>query len=447
MESLSELARKLAAGTVTATSLLESCLDNAAGGEGDRVYIETLASTARERAAEMDRLRGAGAAPSRWSGIPISVKDLFDVAGQVTRAGSTCLAGAPPAARTAPAIERLAAAGFVFVGRTNMTEFAYSGVGINPHYGTPANPWDRDACRIPGGSSSGAAVSVTDGMAAAGIGTDTGGSCRIPAALTGITGYKPTASRIPREGVYPLSHSLDSVGSVAPTVGCCAVLDDIMAGGEGWLPEPGEVTGCRLAVLEHYVTDGMDETVAAGYQRALIRLEQAGAKLIGFHMPQIEQLPELNAGGGIAAAEAYAHHADQLAEHGAEYDPRVAGRIQAGAVIGESTLAGIRRARNGLIDAFARQMAGFDALLAPTVPVVAPPLDAFETDEEYIRLNLLLLRNPSLINFLDGCGISIPVHEPGEAPVGLMLAAPAGADRSLLGVAGTLEQVLRIRDA
>jgi aspartyl-tRNA(Asn)/glutamyl-tRNA(Gln) amidotransferase subunit A len=316
-----------------------------------------------------------------------------------------------------------------------MTEFAYSGVGINPHYGTPRNPFDRATGRIPGGSSSGAAISVTDGMAFAGIGTDTGGSCRIPAALTGLVGFKPTASAVPRDGVYPLSESLDSVGSIASSVACAATLHDVMRGGGGQVPQARSPATLRLAVLEHYVIESLDETVATGYGQALERLAAAGAELTPVRLPAIETLPELNAGGGIAAAEAYAFHRRQLAIHESEYDPRVASRIKAGADVTREELGRIRMARAGMIEAFARLMDPYDALLAPSVPVIAPPMTAFETDAEYVRLNLLLLRNPSLFNFLDGCAISIPVHEPGSAPVGLMLAAPGGRDRALLAVA------------
>jgi aspartyl-tRNA(Asn)/glutamyl-tRNA(Gln) amidotransferase subunit A len=371
------------------------------------------------------------------------VKDLFDVAGETTRAGSRVLAQAPAARRTAPAIQRLLAAGFIPVGRSNMTEFAYSGLGLNPHYGTPRNPFERQVGRIPGGSSSGAAISVTDGMAAAAIGTDTGGSCRIPAALTGLSGFKPTARRIPLEGVYPLSVSLDSVGSLAHSVSCCGILDDIMAGGSGDPPQVPPAAALRLAVLTNYVTDDLEPLVADAYEDALQRLAQAGVELVELSLPDIEVLPALNAGGGIAAAEAWAHHQARLATAPDEYDPRVADRIRAGAAIDAARLAEIRRERVRLIDSFSAAMEDFDALLAPTVPIVAPPLADFESDAEYVRLNLLVLRNPSLFNFLDGCAVSVPVHGDGAAPVGLMVAAPGGQDRRLLGIAEAVEGVVR----
>lgn len=443
MSTLGDLRVALGAGQTSAEGLMQQALDRAEddSGEGARVFMG-LNHQALDQARASDRARAAGAMQSPWAGIPFSVKDLFDVAGEVTRAGSQILSGGPAASSTALAIQRLFDAGLLSVGRTNMTEFAYSGVGLNPHYGTPLNPWDRATGRIPGGSSSGAAVSVTDGMATVAIGTDTGGSCRIPAALTGITGWKPSAARIPRAGVYPLSGSLDSVGVLGPGVACCAVIDDLMAGGTGRVPEQPAVSGLNLAVLDHYVTEGLDHQVAEQYERSLTRLKDAGASLSRIRMPGIEQLPALNSTGGIAAAEAYAFHAEQLARLGDGYDPRVGSRIRAGANVRAAELAEIRVARALMMDEFASAAGAFDAVLAPTVPVVAPAISEFDSDGDYVRLNLLLLRNPSLFNFLDGCAISLPVHEPGTPPVGLMLAAPGGRDTTLIAAALGVEAAL-----
>jgi aspartyl-tRNA(Asn)/glutamyl-tRNA(Gln) amidotransferase subunit A len=450
MRIFDETCKALSSGEISSEELLAEAQKRVADADakqgtgthpsvGGQVFIE-LDEHAQEKARAIDLARAAGDELPAHAGIPISIKDLFDVQGQVTRAGSVVLEEAAPAAKTAPAIQRLLDAGLVPVGRTNMTEFAYSGVGLNPHYGTPLNPWDRQTGRIPGGSSSGAAVSVTDGMAVAGIGTDTGGSCRIPAALTGITGWKPSANRVPREGVYPLSFSLDSVGVLARDVAGCAALDDLMAGGAGRVPAPRQISELRLAVLDHYVVDGMDDEVSRTYESALNSLSAAGATLERLQLPMIERLPELNARGGIAAREAWDFHAELLASSGDGYDPRVAGRIRAGAQVDDEELAAIRAARQEMTAAFANAMARFDAVLAPTVPIVAPPLAAFEQDDEYVRLNLLLLRNPSLFNFLDGCAISLPIQNESEPPVGLMLAAPNGQDLAVLGVAGGIEQ-------
>ncbi len=263
MRTIEQHAQALADGRTTSRALVEQCLARIAdpNGEGARAFIKVHAEQARAMADAMDTLRRAGREPSRYAGIPVSLKDLFDIAGEATPAGSRVLADAPPATAHATVVQRMLAAGFVPVGRTNMTEFAFSGLGINPHYGTPCSPWDRAAQRIPGGSSSGTAVSVSDGMAVAGLGTDTGGSCRIPAAFCGIVGYKPTARRVPITGVLPLAPSLDSVGPLAPSVACCAVIDAVLAGETPTLPVPANLNGLRLAVPTNVVLDGMDAAV------------------------------------------------------------------------------------------------------------------------------------------------------------------------------------------
>src|SRR5690242_17320468 len=258
--TLAELAADLATGRTSSLSLIQDCLDRIEdpSGEGRKTFLHVDKSAVLAQAEAMDLLRSSGAAPSPYAGIPISIKDLFDIAGQVTRAGSTVLANRPPATQDAACVARLRAAGFVLIGRTNMTEFAFSGLGLNPHYGTPLNPWGRAEGRVPGGSSSGAAVSVTDAMAHAGLGTDTGGSCRIPAAFTGLVGYKPTARRVPQAGAIPLSTSLDSIGPIARSVACCAAVDAILAN-EG----PPDLTyrspaHLRFAVPTSFVFDGAD---------------------------------------------------------------------------------------------------------------------------------------------------------------------------------------------
>src|SRR4051812_18260304 len=232
LPTLASLADDLDAGRTSARKLVDTCLAKIADpkGEGQRVFIHVDAEAAIAAAEAMDRLRAANAAPSPYAGIPVSIKDLFDIRGQVTRAGSRALEDSAPAEADAPAVARLRRAGFIVIGRTNMTEFAYSGIGINPHYGTPKGAWQRDVGHVPGGSSSGGAVAVADGMAHGALGTDTGGSCRIPAAWNGIVGFKPTQRRVPLEGAVPLSSSLDSIGPLARTVACCATMDALLAG-------------------------------------------------------------------------------------------------------------------------------------------------------------------------------------------------------------------------
>lgn len=445
--SLAQQASELASGRATSRALVEDALARIADpqGEGERAFVRVYAEAARASAEAADRARSLGIAVTPYAGLPVSIKDLFDVAGETTRAGSRVLADAAPASADATVVSRLRAAGLVIIGRTNMTEFAYSGLGLNPHYGTPRNPFDRRTGRIPGGSSSGAAVSVTDGMAIAALGTDTGGSCRIPAAFCGSVGFKPTASRIPLDGVLPLSSSLDSVGSLAATVGCCAIIDAIMAGVPPRLPRPFQLEGLRLAVPQSLVLEGMDGHVAAAFSGALSMLSRAGARVNDVALKELLELAAINAKGGFAASEAFAWHRPLLQAKGDTYDPRVKVRIEKGAEQSASDYIGLRAARADFIARMEALCAPFDALLLPTVPIVAPAIAELNDERAYARMNLLALRNPSVINFLDGCAISLPCHAPGEAPVGLMIAAPHGSDERLLAIASAIEALLEAK--
>jgi aspartyl-tRNA(Asn)/glutamyl-tRNA(Gln) amidotransferase subunit A len=444
--TLESLAADLAAGRTTARALTEACLARIEdpAGEGSRAFIAVDRAAALAAADGQDALRRAGAAPSRFSGIPVSVKDLFDIAGQVTRAGSTVLADQPPAGRDAPAVARLRGAGFVVIGRTNMTEFAYSGLGLNPHYGTPKSPWQREVGHVPGGSSSGAAVSVADGMAHAGLGTDTGGSCRIPAAFCGITGFKPTATRVPRQGGVPLSTTLDSFGPLARTVACCAAVDAVLA---ALKPDPlpaVPLAGLRLAVPQDIVLDDMEAGVAAAFGRALATLSAAGAQITEIAVPEFAAVAGLNARGGLAAAESFAWHRPHLARNRGGYDPRVAVRIGRGEALSAADYIDLLAIRADLVAGAARRLDGYDAALFPTVPMAPPAIAPLEADDDlYGRVNLLALRNSTMINVIDGCAVSLPMHRPGEAPAGLTLASLAGRDRRLLGVAQSVEAALR----
>jgi aspartyl-tRNA(Asn)/glutamyl-tRNA(Gln) amidotransferase subunit A len=444
-QSLIELRDALAAGRTTSVALTEEALARAqaSDGEGARVFTRLYAERALEAAHASDALRQAGFPRSPIEGLPISIKDLFDVAGDITLAGSVALDDTPPARAHSPVVERLTAAGAVIVGRTNMTEFAFSGLGLNPHYGTPLNPFDRAARRIPGGSSSGGAVSVSDGMAAAAIGTDTGGSIRIPAALCGLTGFKPTARRVPREGVLPLSTSLDSIGPVARSVACCAMLDAVLSGtGENLLGE-ASLAGLRLAVPKTVALDGMDTAVAASFEAALGTLSRAGAQISEIAVPEFAQLGAINAKGGLAAAEAWHWHRELIQRAGDRYDPRVRVRILRGRDMSAADYIDVLAARTAWIRAVEARIAPVDALVMPTVPVVAPRIDELADDAAFGATNLLILRNPTFINFLDGCAVSVPCHRSGEAPVGLMIAGPAGRDRAVLSIGQAVQQALR----
>ncbi len=446
LKTIAEYAAALRDGRTTAVTLVDEALARIASpdGEGQYTFTAVHAEQARVAAVASDLLHGAGLARSPIEGLPISVKDLFDVAGETTLAGSVVLKGAAPAAADAEVVKRLRAAGAIIIGRTNMTEFAYSGLGLNPHYGTPRNPWERAVGRIPGGSSSGAAVSVADGMAVAGIGSDTGGSVRIPSALCGLTGFKPTARRVPLRGVLPLSKNLDSIGPLAPSVACCAVLDAIMAGEAPEIPAPAEVRGLRLLVPTTVALDDMDDAVAGAFRRALSALSAAGAQVREAPLPAFDRLATINTKGGFTAAEAWAWHREMIERAAGSYDPRVVSRILRGKEMLAADLIDLLEARAAWIAEVESAIVGFDALLMPTVPLVAPKIaDLAASDEAYFRANGLMLRNPTLINFLDGCALSIPSHAPGDAPVGLMIAAGAMSDRRILAIGRALEACLR----
>lgn len=438
-----ELAAALEAGRTTSAALVEEALARIGDpeGEGRRCFIAVYAERARQAAAAQDALRKAGYVASPLAGVPVSIKDLFDVAGERTLAGSRALDDSKPAPRDAAIVARLRAAGAVLIGRTNMTEFAFSAVGINPHFGTPGNPFDRS--RIPGGSSSGAGVSVADGFAALAIGSDTGGSVRIPAALCGVVGFKPTQRRITREGAIPLSTTLDSIGPLANSLGCCALADAVLAGEAPLLPPEIPADALRLGVPRTLVLDDLDAPTAAAFERASTLLSRAGARLVDLPLEAFSDYAAINAKGGFSPPEALAWHADLIARRGGDYDPRVRQRIERGSRMTASDYVRLSWQRRDFIARVEASMEAVDALLMPTTPIIAPPIAAFEKDDDYWGLNSRLLRNTAIINFLDGCAVSLPVHPPGTAPVGLMIAGRNGGDRRLLGIALGIEAIIQ----
>jgi aspartyl-tRNA(Asn)/glutamyl-tRNA(Gln) amidotransferase subunit A len=371
------------------------------------------------------------------------VKDNFDEAGFVTTAGSTVLGGSPVATRDATVVARLRAAGAVIIGRTNMTEFAYSGLGINPHYGTPRNTFERAAGRIPGGSSSGAAVSVTDGMAAGAIGTDTGGSVRIPPALNGLVGFKPTARRVPLDGVLPLSLTLDSAGPLAKTVADCALLDQVLSGDAAAPALADDVRNLRLAVPKTVVQDDLSAAVAAAFSAALTRLSAAGANIVELPLYEFARASEVNPRGILSSVEAFWWHRKWMKEAAGKYDPRVLMRIRPGESVSAADYIELLQQRRQFIEQIEAAVAGFDALLMPTTAETAPTIgEASRDDESYLRFNGRMLRNPALVNLFDGCALSVPCQEPGTAPVGLMIAGSRLADPRVLAVGHAIERIV-----
>lgn len=407
--------------------------------KGGTAFLHVDVERAMAAAQLQDQMRREGRRISSLSGLPVSIKDSFDVAGQVTTAGSRIFQNNAPAQDDAEAVARLRDAGAAIVGRTNMSEFAFSGLGLNPHYGTPRNPFDDG--RVAGGSTSGGAVSVAVDMAVAALGTDTGGSLRIPAAFCGIVGFKPTASRVPGGGVVPLSRTLDSIGVMARTVDCCAILDTVLTG-TTHDPIKLPVKGMRFAVTKDVVMERIDERVERVFQRALEKLRVAGAIIDVIPFPELRTLIEKNGQGTIVAAEAWAWHRSLLEKSAEQYDQRVAQRIYRGKSISAADYNGTLELRSDLINASRNRLSEYDAWLMPTVAIDAPDVAVLETSElTFFETNGLVLRNAGIINFIDGCAISLPCQDSGELPVGLSVCGVSGSDIKLLQVSRAIEKI------
>ena len=447
-------------GQTSFAALMEQSITAAQAPACAHVFSRTDFAAARGRAQQADAERLAqpaffsSASRQPLAGLAVSVKDLFDITGQPTPAGSTALADAPAATRDAGAVARLRAAGAAILGRTNMVEFAFSGVGVNPHFGTPA-AWDARsgavvggdtaAPRVPGGSSSGAGVSVATGAAFVGLGSDTGGSIRIPAALNGIVGFKNTARLVPTRGAVPLSTTLDTACAMTRSVRDAVLVHEVLAA-RSVVRSAAPLSSYRLAVARTTFLDGLDATVAAAFERSLRALRAAGAQIEEITLPQTAELTAMQAQAGFSPTESYAWHRPLLARAAAQYDPRVRARIERGADMLAADYVELVQARTDWIARMEQALASFDAVLSPTVPITAPTIASVapgaERDDEFVRVNGLLLRNPSVINMLDGCALSLPCHTPGELPVGLMVWHGALHDDTVLNVALQLEQFL-----
>jgi aspartyl-tRNA(Asn)/glutamyl-tRNA(Gln) amidotransferase subunit A len=411
-------------------------------GEGMRACLTVYRAQALAAAQAADARAHDGISLGPLDGAIVSIKDLFDVAGEVTRAGSKVLADeGKPALVDAPVVQRLRAAGAVIVAKTNMSEFAFSGIGINPHYGTPGNPADR--ARVPGGSSSGAAVAAADAMCEIAIGSDTGGSCRIPAALCGVVGFKPSRQRIPTDGAFPLSYSLDSIGSLAKTVAACANADAVMAGEVLYPLEPVSLSGLRVGVAQGMPLENLDETAGKRFPEGLDRLEKAGARLTNEVLPLIDDMMRALSHSSLLVAEVYAVHRDRLARRGADIDPVVRARVEKGRDIPAADYIDLLRTRASLICAMDARLAELDVLVMPTCPIVSPRLDEVADPKAFMARNAMLLRNTTIANFFDLCAISLPLPRAGGLPTGIMLIARNGHDRRLFQIAAAVEQLLR----
>ena len=429
--------------TASSRERLEQALTKIAdpAGEGARACLTVYADEARNAADAADVRIKSGNSRGPLDGAVVTIKDLFDVKGEVTRAGSKVLASrGKPADADAVIVQRLREAGAVIVAKTNMTEFAYSGLGANPHFGTPGNPADRK--RVPGGSSAGAAVAAADGIGEIAIGTDTGGSTRIPAAFCGITGFKPTVKRVPRAGAFPLSYSLDSIGPIARSVADCANADAVLAGETPSPLKPLALKDVRAGFVQGYPIEGLDDIVGKAYPQALAKLASSWKSGADVTLKALDIMHTANERGGVAPPEAYAVHRTLLAEAGEGVDPNVRMRLlRSEKVSAADYILAMRDRERGIaqMDAVFDQA---DVLVMPTVQIVAPTMDEVSTPESFNKRNVQALMNTVIWNLFDTCAISLPIRFGNALPVGLMLVGRHGDDRKLLAIAAAVEKQL-----
>ncbi len=411
-------------------------------GEGARACLTVYREGAQAAADAADARAKAGITLGPLDGAILTIKDLFDVAGEVTRAGSKVIAEeGSPAAEDAPVVRRLRSAGAVIVAKNNMSEFAFSGVGVNPHYGTPGNPADRR--RAPGGSTAGGAVAVADDMCEIAIGSDTGGSCRTPAAFCGVVGYKPSKQRIPTVGAFPLSYTLDSIGPLAKSVAECAAADAVMANESPRVLHAAPLANLRIGIAQGMPLEALDDGVARGFAAALDVLGKAGVRLSDEVLSAIDGMNEVNKlGGGITPTEAYAIHRDRLARRGDDIDQLIRRRIERAKDNSAADYIEMTQRRLHLIREMDAAMADVDVLAMPTAAVIAPLQSDLEKPEDFARRNAMCLRNTSIWNFFDCCAISLPLPKQGGQNVGLMLVARNGHDHRLFRIAAAVERVV-----
>lgn len=441
-----QLAAELHSGRQDPVSLVEASLAAIKEHEDPAIFTRVTKERARKEAEAASARLAAGRPASLLDGVPLAWKDLFDMAGEVTAAGSRILQNAPPAKADATVVQRLRDAGMVSLGRVNMTEFAYSGLGLNPHYGTPRNPVARDVVRIPGGSSSGSGAVVAAGLVPISIGSDTGGSVRIPAAFNGLVGYKSSHGRYPMQGVFPLSTSLDTLGVLCHSVFDAALVDAAMCGGLAPSFPRRAPQGLHLIVPSNVVFDRAEPDVVAAFEATLERLAEVGVTSERRPVPQFDAFFELNATHGtLIAAEAYTLHAERLAgPEVADFDQRIVQRLLTGKAMSAADLVQVRDTRASLVAEMAADLGPNCMLAYPTVAHVAPPLDPLLADDGlYVETNLLTLRNTMIGNFLNFCGVTLPCgRDRNGMPIGFLLSAAHGLDEAVLAAALAVEETV-----
>lgn len=441
-----DLALALREGRRCPVDLVAEVFDRITAHGDPALFIRPMRQRAEAEArAARERLR-AGNPASLADGVPLAWKDLFDLKGSVTTAGSAVLQGAPPAATDAALVTAAMRAGMVSVGTVNMTEFAYSGIGLNPHYGTPRNPADPAVARSPGGSSSGSGAVVAAGIVPVSIGTDTGGSIRIPAAFNGVVGYKTSVGHYPMGGVFPLSRSLDTLGPLAQTVADCVLTDAALRGLSAPAAVASPLAALDFVIPDTHMMDDLSPAVAANFDATVQRLAAAGARVRAIALPELREVAELMGRyGPMASAEAMDVHKERLNGPEADrIDPRVVRRIRMADGMSAVDLIRLYRGRQDWI-AKVNARLGSAILICPTTPSVAMPIAPLEADVEvFFHHNFRTLRNTAIGNFLDWCGLSLPNGTDGDGmPTGLMLCAPHGQDRAVLSAGLAIETLVR----
>lgn len=447
-KNVSQLSALIQSGALDPQELIEQTLDAIGSFDDKSIFIDLTEKRAKQEAVAASRRIREGRSMGLLDGIPVAWKDLFDLKGRATTAGSTVLAQNVAAERDADVVTALQQAGMVCVGRTNMSEFAFSGLGINPHYGTPRNSASKDGHRLPGGSSSGAGAAVGAGLVPVAIGTDTGGSVRIPAAFNGVVGYKASRGRYSMRGVFPLAKSLDSLGPLTHTVRDAIWVDAAMCGKAAPdVVSPPSLNDLSFVVPETVFFDGIEDGVANAFEGALDRLARKGVRVRRQSFPSFTALFDLiKDKGALVTAEAFALHKARLEGAEAEgMDPRVVARTRLGANISMPDYIAINDAREQMIAEFSKLVGEDELLVSPTLPHVAPKIEPLLADDDaFFAMNGKTLRNTQIGNFFDWCGVSIPCGR-GDAdmPVGLMLAGLFGKDEHLLSIALAAEETIR----
>ena len=453
MSNIEDIADRTAAGIALAyrsgeanpVELTECVLERIAKAKGDNIFITGSAARARAEAKKAQGRYEVGAPLSPLDGVPIAWKDLFDVAGTPTTAGSKLFGGGPAKTADLACVANAAAAGMVSVGKVNLSELAYSGLGLNPHFGTPVNPNDRKTLRSPGGSSSGSGAAVAGRLVPCAIGSDTGGSVRIPAAFNGVVGFKTSTGRIDANGLVPLARSYDTIGPLARSVEDCILLDMALRGAVTTPVRRGELSSLTVLAPQNVVLDDAEEAVVENFERSLEALARAGVSVRRERVETLDEILDMNAGyGTLTAAEAYNEYRDVIDSEKVEtIDRRVVKRIMDGKHMSANDLLSIQRGRNKLIPKFHAQL-GAALLVMPTTPITAPevaPLEA--SDEVFHRVNLRALRNTMLGNILDLCGVALPNGRDSKGlPTSFLVQAGHGDDERLLGHALEIERIV-----